>query len=492
MALSKRQQTIDARLERETGTLHGRGRRAVALVYPSPYRVGMASLGFQTVYRILNHLPDTAAERAFLPDDGDGFENVSGPLLTYETCRPVSDFGVVAFSVAYELELSGLLTCLKLAGIAPRRADRAPSDPWVIAGGPLTFSNPAPLAPFCDVVVMGEAEQLLEPLIDALHGGSTRAETLRELASCPGYYVPSEHVAEIPAIARCDDEELPAASCIWTEESVLPNMFLVETERGCSRGCTFCVMRRTTNGGMRIVPVDRVLAAIPDEAPRVGLVGAAVSDHPGLIDIVRGVVDAGREIGLSSLRSDRMTPELVELLVRGGARTLTVASDGASERLRRSLEKKIRERHLLAAAKLAGDAGIRHLKVYSMIGVPDETDDDLDELIRFTLLQAEAAGPRTKIAISLSPFVAKRNTPLDGAPFVGIREAERRIDKLRRGLQPRVDVSPVSARWAWVEYALAQGGPDTGLAAYDAWQEGGSFAAWKRALAKLGVTPDST
>jgi radical SAM superfamily enzyme YgiQ (UPF0313 family) len=471
---------IEARLAAEHGTLYGRGRRSVALVYPSRYSVAMSSLGFQVVYRVMNQLDDTAAERAFLPDDDSG-----APLLTYEGGRPASDLPVLAFSVAYELELAGLFACLSAAGVPLLSSARSLRHPWVIAGGPLTFSNPAPLAPFVDAVVMGEAEEVVPPLLDVLFGGGSRDETLRLMAETPGVWVPALH-GETPAgLSRCNDALLPGAAAIWTEHATLQSMFLVETERGCSRGCTFCVMRRSTNDGMRVVPAERVLAAVPDAAPRVGLVGAAVSDHPRITDIVQALVDSGRQVGLSSLRSDRLTPELVGLLERAGTRTLTVASDGASERLRIDLDKAVREKHLLRAAELAGNHGIQRLKIYVMLGLPGETDADLEELVAATERQAEAAGSRTRLSLGVSPFVAKRNTPLDGAPFVGVREAERRIALLRRALAPRIEVKPASARWAWVEYALAQGGPLAGLAALEAWRAGGSFAAWKRALRAL-------
>ncbi|MBI3180333.1 MAG: radical SAM protein, partial [Deltaproteobacteria bacterium] len=327
----------------------------------------------------------------------------------------------------------------------------------------------------------------LAPLLDALTSGAPRRQVLRELALRPGFFVPSEHGDALPPVAKCDDSQLPACSSVWTPAATLADMFLIETSRGCSRGCTFCVMRRSTNGGMRIVPAERVLSLIPEAAPRVGLVGAAVSDHPRIVDIVRAIVDRGQGVGLSSLRADKLTPEFVEALKRGGYRTLTVASDGASERLRSLIERKIREKHLLRAAELAGAHDIPQLKVYMMIGVPGETHDDLDELVAFSHRQADAAGPRTKIHLSIAPFVSKRNTPLDGLPFVGIREAEVRLARLRAGLLPRVHMRATSARWAWVEYMLAQGGPSAGLAVREAWERGGSFAAYRRALAPLAA-----
>ncbi|MEZ4273026.1 MAG: radical SAM protein [Myxococcota bacterium] len=344
------------------------------------------------------------------------------------------------------------------------------------------------MAPFADVIVMGESEDLLKSMVDACFGGLTKQQTLAELSQLPGFFVPSHHGDAMPAVAQCNDTHLPAHSAIFTEEAVLSNMFLLESERGCSRACSFCVMRRSTNGGMRLVAPQKIIETIPDQAKRVGLVGAAVSDHPKLVDIVRQIVDGGKEIGLASLRADRLSPELVELLIRGGYRTLTVASDGASENLRIALLKKIRAKHLLRAAELAGEFRMQQLKVYMMIGSPGETDADIDELIDFSRQQAEICGKHTKVVLGIAPFVAKRNTPLDGEGFVGIREAERRIHKIKLALAPRIDVRPTSSRWAWVEYQMAQGGSDAGLAALEAWQQGGRFAHFKRAFASRQAT----
>jgi radical SAM superfamily enzyme YgiQ (UPF0313 family) len=255
-------------------------------------------------------------------------------------------------------------------------------------------------------------------------------------------------------------------------------MFLIEPERGCSRGCTYCVMRRTTNGGMRLVPPERVVSLIPDHARRVGLVGAAVTDHPGIKTIVRALVENGREVGISSLRADRLDDELVGLLCRGGYRTLTTASDGASSQLRAAIERHTEERHLRAAAELVRKHGLERLKLYEMIGLPGETLEDIDELVRFSLELARIA----PLSLAISPFVAKHNTPLDGSPFEPIPSLERKLARLRAGVKDKVEIRAVSTRWAWVEYKLSQGTETEGLAALEAWRAGGTFAAWKRAL----------
>jgi radical SAM superfamily enzyme YgiQ (UPF0313 family) len=483
----------DARLAEEVGTLHKQSGLPFALCYPSPYAVGMSSLGFQTVYRALNAMPDVSAERAFLPDDVQAARRAREPLRTYESARPIGDFPVVAFSLAYELELAGLVHCLDLAGIPAFAEERAAGDvrpgrgathPLIVVGGPLTFSNPIPAAPFADVIVMGESEETLPELVAALQAEPDRQALLAALAQRPGFWVPSihGHGPELPAIGKTADDLLPAHSQIRTPNTELANMFLVEPERGCHRGCTYCVMRRSTNGGMRLVAPERVISLIPEDAGRVGLVGAAVTDHPGLPAILRAIVDGGREVGISSLRADRLTDEIVGLLKRGGYRTLTTASDGSSERMRDVIQRKTKERHLLAAAALCRAHGLKQLKLYMMLGLPSETEADIDELGRFSLELARVA-PR--LVLGIAPFVAKRNTPLDGSPFEAIDVIDAKLARLRAAVRGRVTLRATSPKWAWVEYRLAQGGFEAGRAAAAAARAGGRFSDWKAALAEV-------
>jgi radical SAM superfamily enzyme YgiQ (UPF0313 family) len=472
------ERAVDERLDDEIGTITKDAPTRVALVYPSPYRVGMSSLGYQTIYRQLNAREDVVCERAFLPDDPEEYRRTRTSLFTYESKMPVSEADVVAFSVAYETEIIGLLECLELAGIPLRSEDRGAGWPLVVFGGPLTFSNPLPVAPFCDVMVMGEGEELIELLLDGWSEAADRRRFLEEAASLPGMYVPSVHGEVLRPIAQARDTVLPAHSAIITPHTELSNMHLVENARGCHRGCRFCVMRRTTNAGMRTVPADDVLATIPDYARRVGLVGAATSDHPEILDILRRIVDSGREVGLSSLRADRLNSEFVELLARGGARTLTVASDGSSARIRKIANKGIKDRHLRHCAELVAEHGLKRLKLYMVIGYPEETLDDIEEMVEFVGELSEICD----VALGMSPLVAKKNTPLDGAPFEGRKSLQRKIKAVHQGLGRSVDIRSTSVRWAWIEYQLAQGGWDMAAAAEQAWHDGGNFSAWKRAI----------
>jgi radical SAM superfamily enzyme YgiQ (UPF0313 family) len=240
-------------------------------------------------------------------------------------------------------------------------------------------------------------------------------------------------------------------------------------------------MRRSTNGGMRIIDAELLLSRVPDDAAKIGLVGAAVSDHPKIVHIVDTLASQGRKVSLSSLRPDRLNDAFIAALKRGGARAITTALDAPSQRLRDRIDRKAKEKHFLRISELVKAHALHHLKVYMMVGLPDETDADIDELIGF----ATELSKIHPLAIGISPFVAKRNTPLDGTPFAGIDVVDARLDRLRKGLKGRVDLRATSARWAWVEYVLAQGSFAEGRAVLDAVRAGGSFGAYKRAFEAL-------
>lgn len=453
------------------------------MVYPSPYRAGMSSLGYQWITMLMRQA-GVAAERAFLPDDPSAFRAARQPVLTAETATPLHRFPLLAVSLAYELEIRGLFEVLDLCGIPILREERGPHDPLILLGGPITMSNPLALAPFVDAILLGEAEQTAPAAAAGLWDCDTRDAWLDAIAALPGAYIPERDGSRLPTPTRATDDRLPAHSAWISPDAELSSMFLIEGERGCHRQCTFCVMRRGgTLGGMRLVGLDRIAARIPDHAARVGLVGAAISDHPELPELLERLVAEGRSVGVSSLRADRVArrPSIARSLRASGARTLTVASDGASERLRKQIEKKTDASYLVSCAEQASVLRFDTFKVYMMLGLPGETEADVDELVDFTLELARAAAP-ARVAMGVAPFVAKLNTPLDGQPFAGIKLVDRRVKQLTRGLKGKAVVRPVSSRWAWVEYELSQGGPEAGLAALHAWRSGDRFADWKRAL----------
>jgi len=478
---------IRRRLADERGRIAKQAPFTVGLCYPSPYRVGMSSLGYQRIYRALMEAQGLACERAFLDDECESDPALPPERpLTYESLRSLDDLPVLAFSVAYELEIAGLIRMLQAAGIPPRRRDRDERHPLVIAGGPLTFSNPAPLGALVDAIVVGEADSRTVTVIRAIEGATGRAAKLDAMAKIPHVFVPTHH-AVLPPVGAEDDAQLPAFSAIRTPHTELRDMFLIETERGCSRGCSYCVMRRSTNGGMRIVPAEVILETIPHDERRVGLVGAAVSDHPQIVEIVNTLADRGCEVGLSSLRPDKLarSDAFVAALARVGYRTLTTAMDGTSVRVRERLDRRAKPEQLVRCAELAKKHGMDRLKLYLMIGTPGETDEDVDECAAFTSELSRIV----PVALGIAPFCAKRNTPLDGEPFAGVDVVDHRLERLRRGLKGRADVRATSAKWAWVEYVLAQGGEAEGLAVIDAVDAGGSYRAYRKVFEALEKRP---
>ena len=465
---------------------------SVVLLYPSPYTVAMSSLGYMQIHRLANEVPGVTCERAMLPDrdDVDRYRQTCTPLFTLERQRDVHEAEVIAVSHAYELELAGLVIALELAGLEPLAADRTAADPLIVLGGPITFSNPMPSAPFADVLLLGEAEDtwvsLLRTLVEtpeaARGSAAARQKLLEDLAGRPGYYVPSIHGDYLPPVGQAEDASLPAHSAIRTPNTELSGMMLIEPERGCHRGCTFCVMRRSTNGGMRLVSPERVRDLVPDDAEKVGLVGAAVTDHPGIKSILRSLVDdRGKRVGISSLRADRLDDEFVGLLARGGYRSMTVALDAASVRLRDTIEKNLKDTHVRRAAELAKAHGMRHLKLYVIVGLPGETYDDREELIAF----ARELSKILPLVLGVSPLIPKFHTPLADAPFMGEAEVQAALTQLKRGLAGRAEVRGPGAREAYVEYRLAQGGHAHAHAAIAAAKKGGKLGAWKKALADL-------
>ncbi|MBW2276150.1 MAG: B12-binding domain-containing radical SAM protein [Deltaproteobacteria bacterium] len=465
----------------ECGTIRKQAPVRIALGYPAPYSVAASSLGFQTVYRTWNQIPGVACSRFFPPDKGP----IARPLTTVEDRLPVAEASAIGLSIACETELGEVARLLAAAGLAPLAEDRDPAEPPVIIGGPLTGVDPRLVAPFADAVAVGEAELALPSIAEALSRTARKPELLETLsAQQHGVWVPTEQ-ANPPPPARAPIESLPAAASTWSPQAELKNLFLVESSRGCPHGCTFCVLSARTQcaGRFRAVPPERVIAAIPKDAPGVGLVGAAVTDHPQIESLVAEIVAAGRRVSLSSIRADRLTAELADHLRAGGLRTLTLAADGASEALRKTLQKQITAADLGRAAEIAATAGIRGLKLYAMVGLPDETDADVEELAR---LVADL-DKRPRVAIAAQAFVPKPGTPLGQVTMAEVGLIRHRLDLLGRSLKGRARVIPTSPRWSWVDWKLAHAGERAALVAIEAERNGGKFAAWKRAIQELGL-----
>ena len=407
------------------------------LFSPVPRTLAHSSLGFHAACAGLQ-----PCERAALPP--------SGPPRAIESGRPISDFDVILASVAWEPEVLALASSLRLAGVEPRRDRRPPTDPVLLGGGPVTLSNPDLLACVCDAVFVGEAEEAFGAIRAAIDSASDRDDLLCRLAALPGMHVPAVHGdAPPPPPARAGERCLPAHTVLADESNEFGDCFLVEVGRGCPRGCAFCVAR--AQGRARFVPAGRIVAAVPAATRRVGLLGAAVSDHPEIEDLVDTFARRGVGVTLGSVRADRLTPRLLRSLVAAGLRTLTVAADGPSEASRERLHKGIHAEDLERAAELARETGVSRLKVYVMVGLPGETGADIDE---FAALVRRLSS-RVRVAVSVSPFVPKRFTPMADAPFAGAPDLKRRLAELRRAIRGSAAMKATSPREAELEWRLS-------------------------------------
>jgi radical SAM family uncharacterized protein len=509
-------------LDAEEGTIHKDwgGKIAFALVYPNSYSVGMSNLGFQTIYRHLNLLPDVVCERVFLPDpaDIDELRRTRSTPLSLESQRPLTDFHMIGFSVTYEGDYVNVLRLLELAGIPLRARDRRDHDPLVLMGGVCAFSNPEPIAPFMDFVVVGEAEELVGELIGAYREQYRDREAfLGLLTRLNGVYVPTRYepsyapdgalldVAATDAPAVVTKRRLGSVDAFRTIAAVkTPNaeyghMALLEVGKGCGRGCRFCLEGQVYRP-VRHRSVDALRTTVEqlarDGEKRIGLVGACVSDYPWIGELLKIVEANGMELSISSLRADSLTEDLASALARGGHRTLTIAPEAGTERLRRVIRKAITDAQILDACGLVRAQGIPNLKTYFMIGQPTETAEDVEAIVdlarrmleRLRVLDAKGH-PFGRLTLSISSFVPKPWTPFQWAPFDGAESLGRKLETIKKGVRAlsNVRVLHENPREAALQALLARG--DRRVADFIE-QAARLEGDWRRALREWDGDPD--
>ncbi|MFA6822447.1 MAG: radical SAM protein [Geobacter sp.] len=445
------QQILRRRRAAETGAIPpGRGGAlSVCLVYPNRYETAMSSLGVQAVYQLFNDQPEIVCERAFLPDRDEltAYVKSGDTLVSLEGERPLSDFDVIAFSISFEPDFINIPRILELGRIPALAAERDARHPLVIAGGAACFMNPEPAAELFDLIAVGEGETLIPDLSAFLldHTALPRAELLRHAATLPGIYVPALTPPQPVERICAPDDSPPSQSVILTEETEFGNMYLIEVSRGCPRGCRFCAAGFVWQP-FRQQPLDALKVACREglkHRSTIGLVGAAVSDHRQIEELCRFIVEQGGSPSLSSLRLDRLTPGLLDLLVKSGHRTISMAPEGGSQRMRDMIRKNLTAEQILAAADQVAQAGILNLKLYFIIGLPGETDQDLQELIDLTTAiqrtvveQARAHKRLGEITLSVNPFIPKPSTPLQWAGMCPLAELKRKVALLEKGLRP--------------------------------------------------------
>jgi len=484
------------RLSREQGTItkDWGGRIPIALVYPNSYYLGMSNLGLHAIYSLLNSYSEVVGERAFWEMEN---RDRRLPPLSVESQRPLSDFAVLAFSVSYELDYFNIVHILKASGIPIYAADRDERYPLVIAGGPCIIANPLPLSPFFDCLCIGEAEPIIPAMLPITAEGilGKRNDLLKALASLPGIYVPACYSGISVARQWAKNlDDFAVASIVLTPDTELGDLYLIEVERGCNWGCRFCLVNKAFHP-MRCRSLDKLIAQAEHGLKyrkRLGLVGAAVSDHPQIEELLLKLGQMGAELSISSLRMRPLSRIVLRELARGGTRTIALAPEAGSPRLRQMIKKGISEDDILEAMGKVVEQGIRQVKLYFMIGLPSETEEDIEGIIKLALtckgiLDKQQIGCR--LVLNISPFVPKAGTPFQWLPMTEPSILNRRLSFLKNSLMPKgIRLKWESPMWSQVQGVLSRG--DIKIAEVLANMEEVSLSGWRKATEKCHLDID--
>lgn len=465
------------------------GRLSVALIYPNTYHQAMSNLGFLSIYHLLNSRSDTLCERFFLPDPDDLAEHrkTGYPLFSLESGRPLQDFDVVAFSISFENDYLHLPVLFELGRVPLFSSERTDNDPLLLCGGVCAFLNPEPLAEIMDLFAVGEGEVILPDLLSALIQGGPRDELLQRSACLPGIYVPNRYqvsyhpdgtlaaqtpLPETPAAVKRQwlaDLDLAASrSFVQTENTEFGDMALTEISRGCSRGCRFCAA-----GYIYLPPRERSLANLIDQVEtglcqrsKIGLVGAAVSDYPQIAELNQEILDRGGQISVASLRIDALTATEVAALKASGHRTVALAPEAGSQRMRDLINKNLDVEQILHAVRLLAEGGIPNLKLYFLIGLPSETEADILEMLELVgqirqvwVDEGRKRGRLGNITLSVNPFIPKPFTPFQWVGMEPEKSLNAKLKQIRSGISRlgNTEVFFESLRSAQLQALLSRG-----------------------------------
>ena len=468
-------------------TINPHAEQKVAIVYPNTYFVGMSNLGLHIIYEEINLRNDSVCERIFLPEkkELEAYDKTKTPLMSVETQRPMHQFDVVAFDVTFEMDYFHIPLMLRHGRVPIMGKDRTEFDPIVIAGGPCATFNPEPFADFIDAFIIGEGEGIVSRVLDIIRDGKMegldRHAILRQLANISGVYVPSlyvpiysddgefkgYHIAEgAPKTIKRHFEMLTSGgeTVVATNYTEFGAMYIIEVARGCGRHCRFCMA-----GYCFRVPRVRPLEILKEGVDRaeklgkkVGLMGAAISDYPEVDELVTYIRSKDMRYSCASLRADSLTQAVVDGLADSGQKTITIAPETGSERLRRVINKGISEEHLQNAATLSAKSGIQHMRLYIMIGLPTETDEDIEAIVGLaerTQAHMAEVGCKGRLTLSINPFIPKPFTPFQWMAMDHQKTVEKKLQYIKKALQKnrRIEVLVESPKEAYIQGVLARG-----------------------------------
>lgn len=468
-------------------TVNPHAGQKVAIVYPNTYFVGMSNLGLHIIYEEINLRNDSVCERIFLPEkkELEAYDKTKTPLMSVETQRPMHQFDVVAFDVTFEMDYFHIPLMLRHGRVPIMGKDRTEFDPIVIAGGPCATFNPEPFADFIDAFIIGEGEGIVSRVLDIIRDGKMegldRHAILRQLANISGVYVPSlyvpiysdggefkgYHIAEgAPKTIKRHFEMLTSGgeTVVATNYTEFGAMYIIEVARGCGRHCRFC-MAGYCFRVPRVRPLD-ILKEGVDRAEKlgkkVGLMGAAISDYPEVDELVTYIRSKDMRYSCASLRADSLTQAVVDGLADSGQKTITIAPETGSERLRRVINKGISEEHLQNAATLSAKSGIQHMRLYIMIGLPTETDEDIEAIVGLaerTQSHMAEVGCKGRLTLSINPFIPKPFTPFQWMAMDNQKTVEKKLQYIKKALQKnrRIEVLVESPKEAYIQGVLARG-----------------------------------
>ena len=464
----------------------------VLLVYPNTREVALANLGFQQVYTLLNSIQGVECDRYALPTDWiPETEMLSQKdLRSMDMNRLPADFDMIAFSISFEPDYLNAVIALKYFNIPLDRTERDSSYPMIVAGGSAIFINPEPLANCMDVMFIGEGEGMANYFFDTLYKFEDKNKFLEKAASLPGIYVPEFYDSQIDSgrqvgisttidipsrVTRhwvAEEESLCTHSVVHGENSTFKDMALMEVTRGCIWACRFCTAGfiyrppRLPDLNKTYDSMMQTLGGQEKTAQTIGLVGPSVTDHPQLPALAKRITDEGKTISFSSLRMETLTDELVGLILKSGQKTLTVAVDGPSERMRDVINKAATDDFIIEKCRFLTRKGILHLKIYSIVGLPHETDEDIEQFIRLIERVQEVYvdecrnhGRIGRITISLSPLVPKPGTPFQYHPMEEVKSLKKKFSRLRKvlGKLPHLKLSFGSPNEAYLQTYLSRG-----------------------------------